>query len=79
VVKPFSVTVVSDIIKEPILERNLMNVINVVKPLLHPVISNVIKEPILESNLRIIINVERLFTREKSPRTFKKTHSGEKS
>ena len=56
-----------------------MNVINVVKFLQDPVVSNVIKEPILESNLRIIINVERLFTREKSPRTFKKTHSGEKS
>ena len=67
--------VISIILTVHIQERNLMNVINVVKPFLHPLISNVIKEPILESNLRIIINVERLFTREKSPKTLKITHS----
>ena len=38
VVKPFYNTVISNVIKEHILERNPMNVINVVKPLHNTVV-----------------------------------------
>ena len=45
VVKPLQVTVVSSIIKEPIMERNLRNVINVIKPFIKVIVSiiNVVK------------------------------------
>ena len=39
VVKPFHITVISEDIKEHILERNLLNVFSVVKPLQDRVIS----------------------------------------
>ncbi|GAB1298383.1 Zinc finger protein 997 [Apodemus speciosus] len=49
--------VISNIIKDHILERNFMNVINVVKPLQVTVVSNIIKEHILERNLMNVISV----------------------
>ncbi|GAB1303395.1 Predicted gene 10772 [Apodemus speciosus] len=50
-VKPFQVTVLSSTIKEHVLERIHMNVMNVVKPLQVTVISTDMKEHILERNL----------------------------
>jgi hypothetical protein len=43
--------------KEHILERNPMNVINVVKPFYIPAIFECMKEHILERNLTNVINV----------------------
>ncbi|XP_051014177.1 zinc finger protein 844-like, partial [Acomys russatus] len=48
-------------IKEHILERNLMNVMNVVKPLHYTVILKYIKEYILERNPANVINVIETF------------------
>ncbi|GAB1303434.1 hypothetical protein APTSU1_001868500 [Apodemus speciosus] len=56
-IKPFYFKVISKDIKEHILERNLMNVINVVKPFQITVISKDIKEHILERILINMINV----------------------
>ena len=71
VVKPLQVTIVSSIIKEPIMERNLRNVINVIKLFLKVIVSiiNVVKtfynfivsiifkEHIEDRNLRKVIGV----------------------
>ena len=67
--KAFHFPVISNIIKEDILERSLMNVINVLKPLQITLSSKAIKQHILERNLKNAINVQNLFTRETSPKT----------
>jgi hypothetical protein len=48
--KTLQVTVVSNIIKECIMERNLRNIINVIKPFHKFIVSIIIKVPILDRN-----------------------------
>ncbi|GAB1303420.1 Zinc finger protein 997 [Apodemus speciosus] len=75
--KPLHSTVLSNIIKEHILERNVMNAINVLKPLQDTVISNIIKERILGRNLMYVINVK-AFAHVSNFQHHKRTHTGEK-
>ena len=63
-----------NIINEYILERNIMNIINVVKSLEVTIISNIMKEQKLERNLMNVISVVKLIYKREASKDKKKSY-----